>query len=759
MKKKLQLIKEMSKYLFYGILMQTLFFGVLLAHEGDAQSNFERNEVSLNLKEVSLNIQVKRATIKDLFVEIEKNTGFKFFYDKEILNTKTRFSLNKELSLYDLLVEISRESNLHFKQVNKNINVKSIPKEEVSEVVYQAVSVSGRVTSEDSPEGLPGVNVVIKGTSQGTVTDVEGNYQINVPSPESVLVFSSIGFVTEEVTVGSQSVINMTMIADITALEEVVVVGYGTQKRSDITGSVTSVPKERLSNLPVTNMMHAIQGTTAGLNIVQNSSVPGSESTIQVRGVNSINANTDPFIVLDGIPFFGKTNDINPNDIESIEILKDASAVAIYGTRGANGVILITTKRGKETDGKPRINYSGYFGTESMAHVLEPMDPDTYVQKYADYLIANNQSQTSVLPNAAEIDNYNAGVTTDWLDEATQSGEIQEHNLSISGGTENVQYYVSGSRLNQKGVVRGYEYKRTSFRTNVDAKITDYLKVGTSAFFTENNYDGGRANFLEAAAMSPYSVPFDENGEYVIYPMSPEQLFLNPLLGLTTDRLDRGRNLTGSGYAELSPGFVKGLKYRLNGSYIYNIDRTAEYRGRRYNDQSGTGNFSNTESSNWVLENILTYSKDFDKHHIDVTALYSAQEVNYFKSGAESRGFTNDALSYYNTDAGLTQTNYSEGNKYTLVSQMGRINYSYDSRYLLTLTARRDGYSAFGSNTNKYGVFPSMAIGWNIANESFIDNSNLINQLKLRFSYGQTGNQAIDVNQTASTARDRKSVV
>ena len=329
---------------------------------------------------------------------------------------------------------------------------------------------------------------------------------------------------------------------------------------------------------------------------------------------------------------------------------------------------------------------------------------------------------------------------------------FRQHNLSISGGNDNVQYYVSASRLNQKGVVKGYEYKRTSFRTNVDAKINDYLKVGTSAFFTENNYDGGRVNLLEATAMSPYSVPYDENGDYIIYPMSPEQLFKNPLLGLTVDRLDRGRNLTGSGYAEVTPGFLEGLKYRLNGSYIYNIDRTGRYSGRKANDLSGTANVSNAETSNWVVENILSYTKDIDKHHFDVTALYSAQEVDFFKSEATSRTFVNDALSYYNMDAGVSQSTKSEGDKYTLLSQMGRINYSYDSRYLFTLTARRDGYSAFGANTSKYGVFPSMAIGWNIANESFMNNSNVINQLKLRFSYGKAGNQAIDPNQTASTA-------
>lgn len=612
--------------------------------------------------------------------------------------------------------------------------------------------VGGTVTSADDNGPLPGVNVLVKGTTLGTTTDAEGKYSITVPDENSILVFSFIGYIPQEVSVGNQTTIDVSLAADIQQLSEVVVVGYGTQKRSDVTGSVVSVPKERLSNLPVTNLMHALQGTTAGLQIAQQSSVPGSSGTWQVRGVNSINANTSPFIVLDGVPFFGNTNDINPNDIASIEVLKDASAVAIYGTRGSNGVILITTKRGEQSDGTPTINFNAYAGVEDMAHKLKPMGPDTYVKKYADFLAANGITQTSVLPNAAEVENYNNGVTSDWLDEATQTGNIQEYNVSINGGTQKVQYYFSGTNLSQKGVVRGYQFKRTSIRSNLDAQLTDYLKVGMSGFFTDNNYDGGRVNLLNATAMSPYSVPTDASGKYIIYPMAPEQLFGNPLLGLTTDRADRGKNLTGNGYVELTPGFLKGFTYRLNGAYVYNIGRFAEYTGREANDQSGTARINNTESTNWVVENIINYSRDFNKHHIDFTGLYSAQKVNYFRTESSATGFINDALSYYDMLAGASKSANSEGNEYTLLSQMGRINYSYDGRYLLTLTARRDGYSAFGANNSKYGIFPSMAVGWNIHNENFMSSVNAVTQLKLRFSYGKTGNQAIDPNQTVTTA-------
>ena len=609
-------------------------------------------------------------------------------------------------------------------------------------------TITGSVTSSDGVP-LPGVTILVQGTSTGAVTDFDGTFSLEAPS-NAILEFSYIGFKTTTIAVDGRSTINVTLEEDLAQLDEVVVVGYGTQKRSDVTGSVSSVPEGRLENLPITNVTQAIQGTTAGLNITEGSSVPGSTGSIQIRGVNSINANTSPFIVVDGTPFYGSMNDINTRDIKSIEILKDASAVAIYGTRGSNGVILITTKRG--VSGKPSINYSVYTGLESIAHVLEPRSPEAYVKKYQDYMRARGLEQTGVLLNQAEIDNYNAGITTDWIDATTQAGSIQEHNLSIRGGNDEAKYFVSGSFLDQDGVIKGYSFKKVNLRTNLDVKVTDYLKVGLNAFFANNNTDGGRANLLNGSAMSPYSVPYDDNGNYLIFPMSPEQLWENPLLGLTTDRTQRNNNLSGTIFAELTPGFVEGLKYRINASYTSNPYHYANYKGRAANDQNGTANIVDSKENNWIIENILTYSKDFGKHHFDLTALYSAQKNEFFESNTTGVGFINDELSYNNIESAQNITASSQSWQSTLLSQMGRLNYSYDSRYLLTLTARRDGYSAFGANTSKYGVFPSVALGWNIHNENFLDGSDKVNQLKLRLSYGETGNQAVGVGQTATTA-------
>lgn len=611
--------------------------------------------------------------------------------------------------------------------------------------------ITGRVTSGDS--AVSNATVMVKGGTGATQTDVAGNFQITAVAG-ATLVISHIGYVTQEVRATNSGTVSIQLSPSATqSLNEVVVVGYGTQKRSDVTGSVASVPKSRLSQLPVTNVLQAIEGAVAGVTVTNSSSVPGSTPAVLVRGQNSLTATTGPFVVVDGIPLSktgGSINDINPNDIASMEILKDASAVAIYGVNGANGVILITTKRG--TAGKPVIRYSGYAGVDNIAHILKPRTAQEYLQKYADYLKQTNQTQTSPVPNAYELVNYTAGKTTDWIDETTNTGIIQDHNLSISGGSKDVKYFISGEYLNQKGVIKGYEYKRASIRSNLDINVTDFLTVGTSLFFANNNYDGGRVNLLLATAMSPYAQEYDANGNYSIYPMYPELLYTNPLLGLYTDQVNRSTNLNGNGYAEVKfGGFLRGLKYRLNAGYTYLPARTGSYTGRNANNTIGGASTFTSETNSYTIENLITYNKDWEKHHIDFTGLYSAQQRRYESINAGASGFINDLLSFNNLGAGSTQTSGSYADRYGLNSQMGRINYSYDSRYLFTVTVRRDGSSVFGANTSKHAVFPSVALGWNISNESFMKSSNLINSLKLRGSYGRSGNEGISVYKTITT--------
>lgn len=617
-------------------------------------------------------------------------------------------------------------------------------------------TVVGRVLDSKSIP-LPGATVKVDGLQQGTVADANGSFKITLNSP-ATLVVSFTGMVPKRVQVSSSnSQIEVNLADGGKQLNDVVIVGYGTQRRADVTGSVASVPKSRLSQLPVTNVLQALEGAVPGVNITTVSSVPGGQPVALVRGQNSITASSDPFIVVDGIPLSktgGTLNDINPNDIASMEILKDASAAAVYGTNGSNGVIIITTKRG--ASGKPVIRYSGYGGWENYAHKLEPRDPASFTQKYLDYLSQNNLKQQFTEPvyNNGERANYAAGKTVDWLNAVSQQGYMQNHNLSVQGGSEDVKYYISGDYLKQKGVLQGYQYQRVSFRSNLDINVTKFLTVGTSAYVTNNNYDGGRVNLLFATALSPYGNIYNPDGTFAIYPQAPEQLYTNPFLGLTTDVLNRSVNMVGNGYAEVKfGGILKGLKYRLNTSYNFLPTRKSTYSGRLANTPLGSAFTRNTETTSYTIDNLLYYVRDFDKSRIDFTGLYGAQRRRYVLTDAGATGFVNDALSYNNLIAGATPNVNSFSNRYALNYQMARLVYSYDQRYVATFTVRRDGSAVFGANTDKFGTFPSAALAWNISNEAFMKSVKFVNILKLRGSYGKAGNEAINVYGTITTDR------
>ena len=627
--------------------------------------------------------------------------------------------------------------------------------EQAVQDVQQAGVVKGQVTDKNG-EGVIGATVKVKDAATGTVTDFDGNFTLNVQG-SGILVVSYIGYLTKEVPFTVGQTLNISIEEDATALDEVVVVGYGVQKKSDVTGSVTSINKERLSKLPVTNVLQAVQGAAAGVTITQGSSIPGDAPSALVRGRNSINAGTGPYIVVDGIPISksgGSLNDINPNDIESMEILKDASATAIYGTNGANGVILITTKHGK--DGKPTVSYNAYVGVEDFAKKLDYCNGAQITQRYKDY-VAQNPGETmynDYVKNANEAEAQAAGKETDWLyDMISQTGIITDHNITVNGGAEKIKYFISGDYMSQKGVLKGFNYKRYSLRMNIDADVTDYLKIGTNSYIVSHNRDGGRVNFLMAEAMSPYGKVYDENGNYEQYPMYSETLFFNPMQYIDQDHERRQWNINLNAYAELNFGNIwkplDGLRYKFNFGYSYVPARENYYNGvEEFNNAGGYGYIWNAETQSRTVENILTYAKDIQKHHFDITLLYASSRKKYHSNSASGSKFINDELSWHNLGGGSTQTAGSYTDLYKTVSQMGRLNYSFDSRYLFTFTVRRDGSSVFGSD-NKYGTFPSVALGWNIANEKFMEKTqSWLNNLKLRLSYGKAGNEAIGVYET-----------
>ena len=626
--------------------------------------------------------------------------------------------------------------------------------EQAVQNVQQAGVVKGQVTDKNG-DAVIGATVKVKDSQVGTVTNFDGNFSLNVQKAGR-LVVSYIGYLTKEVAFTPGQTLNIEIEEDATALDEVVVVGYGVQKKSDVTGSVTSINKDRLSKLPVTNVLQAVQGAAAGVTISQGSSIPGDAPSALVRGRNSINAGTGPYIVVDGIPISksgGSLNDINPSDIESMEILKDASATAIYGTNGANGVILITTKHGK--DGKPSVSYNGYIGIEDFAHKMDFCNGSQITQRYKDY-VAQNPGETmynDFVKNQNEAEAQAAGRETDWLyDMVSQTGIIQDHNVTVNGGAEKIKYFISGDYMSQKGVLKGFNYKRYSLRMNIDADVTDYLKIGTNSYIVSHNRDGGRVNFLMAEAMSPYGKVFEDNGSYCIYPMYTESLFFNPMRDVNQDHERRQWNINLNGYADINFGNIwkplDGLRYKFNFGYSFVPRRENYYNGAEQNDLNGYGYIFNAETQSYTAENILTYAKDFGKHHFDLTALYASSRKKYHDNTAAASKFINDELLWHNLGGGGTQTAKSYTDLYTTVSQMGRLNYSYDSRYLFTFTVRRDGSSVFGED-NKYGTFPSVALGWNIANEKFMEKTQgWLNNLKLRLSYGKAGNEAIGVYET-----------
>ncbi|WP_177192156.1 TonB-dependent receptor [Chitinophaga arvensicola] len=693
----------------------------------------------------------KNVRVEKIFTIIRNQSGYTVVASREVLNKANPVTMKVENApIREFLDIMLKDQPLKYVIENKSIFIspKTENRHEENNEAPASTDVKGKVTDE-AGNPLPGVSVRVKGASQGVSTGTDGTYALHIPTDGPlVLLFSYLGMTPQEITVNGNGTFNIVMKASVEQQTEVVVVGYGTRKRSDVTGSIASVPKDRLKNLPVTNVLQSIQGTIPGVSVISNSSKPGSSPAFYMRGLKSINASNAPLIVLDGIPFNGTYNDINPNDVESIDLLKDVSASAIYGARGANGVILITTKKGKS--GKPVISYSGYAGPEYQANTVKQMNGEQYRTKNHWYNIQAGRPDAPDLPYITEQTNFaNGKPEVDWLKEIAQQGYIHSHELSISGGTEHVRYYVSGTFLKEQGNLKGFQYNRSSIRANIDANVTSWLKAGVNMFLVNNNQDGGKVTLFDANSLSPYGSLYNAAGDYEIYPIAPQTLYMSPLINLYNPGLNRNKNMTTSGYAEVAPNFIKGLKYRVNGSYSFRPLRTADYYGRKMGDMNGTASVQNVENKQWIVENLLTYSISRNKHALDFTGLYSAQQDEQTFAQLDANTFINDNLDFNNMKAAQVQKTTTSYTGSTLLSQMLRINYNYDSRYLLTATIRRDGYSGFGKS-NRYATFPSVAAGWNIQNEKFMAAVPVISQLKLRASYGMSGNQAVGPYRTLS---------
>ena len=600
----------------------------------------------------------------------------------------------------------------------------------------QQMTVTGKVTDSQTGETMPGVNILVVGTSIGSITDAAGMYSVTVTDRNATLRFSFIGYVAQEVALNGRSTVDVNLVSEVTGLDEVIVVGYGTQKKSDITGTVASIGKERLEKAPNISVAQGIQGAIPGL-MVQNTSAGAEPSLdIMVRGRNSIAANNSPLIVVDGIPYGGRLSDINPSDIESIEILKDASAAAIYGSRGANGVILITTKQGME--GAPTITYDGYVSMQQFTNV------PTYLDGPQFYDFKNERLAAGVTTSEKAM--YDAGEWVNWSDLATRQGLSHQHNLSISGGFGKTSYFVSGGIMNVKGIVINDDYLRSTGRFNLDTKITDWLTIGTRTQLTFSDKSGVAPSMYDVYIMNPLAVPYNEDGTLTIQPVADDPASANPLQEIQFANSDKSRRIVTNNYAIVDfSRLISGLNFRLNYGVTDGITRNNTYRGRDTYDgknAQGSASIDKNIDFNTVLENILSYKTEFGAHSLFATAVYSIQSDEWQSEEIDMEKFPNDLLTWYaGGQAGLIKPSF-DYIKSKLVSQMLRLNYSYLSRYLLTLTVRRDGYSGFGADS-KWGVFPSVALGWNLADESFFPFKDLFSQLKIRASYGLNGNQAV----------------
>lgn len=634
----------------------------------------------------------------------------------------------------------------------------------------QGRAISGKV-SDTGGNPLPGVSVTVKGTAQGAITDATGKFSTQAAN-NSTLVFSYIGYKAQEVKVSGQSTINVSMEEDAAALSEVIVVGYGSQKKSQTTGAISQVSAKQIQEMPITSLGQAMQGRVAGVDVSQSGSKPGSVPKILIRGRRSFNAGNDPLYVVDGIPLSAGYEDLNPSDIQSMEVLKDATATAIYGARGANGVVLVTTKRGA-VKGKTVVTFDTYGGVSKPLDKIQLFSGDEFAEYVREaYRATNNYKDangvavpTGVADAAADAKvavlggdpavaaGLAARRNTNYQDLILHNGVMQNHSLGVQGGNDKTQFYISGGFFQDKGISDGLDYTRMSLRANIDHNINSWLKVGLSSYTMYSVRNGENLNpYQFTIQQNPLGRPFDDNGNMIFSPTN-DALLTNPLAeivpGAQVDNTKRYR-IFNSLYTEVK--IMEGLKYRVNFGPDFTLARWGRFIGaatnaRKFGDPQASTR--NDFGFNWTLENIVTYNKTFaQKHNFGATLLQSIQRDNFERYTTDVQAVPAETQQFYNLgNAGSVLGVGSGLTQWTINSYMARINYDFNDKYLLTATMRRDGSSRFGENT-KYGNFPGIALGWNISNEAFMKQIPWLDLLKLRAGWGKVGNQGVAPYQT-----------
>lgn len=606
------------------------------------------------------------------------------------------------------------------------------------------------VNVSDNTGPLIGANVVLKGTSNGSITDLDGNAIIeNVPK-DGVIIVSYIGYISKEISISGKTELKVTLAEDSETLDEVVVVGFGSARKKDVTGSVARVDATKYSMQANTSAIEMLRGSVSGVNASVSDPRPGANNAINIRGNRSLQGSNSALIVVDGMIYNGNLSDISPSDIESIDILKDVSSSAIYGSKGSNGVIMITTKKGKTE--KPTINVNAYLGFQDYASKLDMETPEEYLEKRKMYInmqryrgltTTEDPNNPKTFLTVYEYEMYEKGQTVNGLELIKQNSLIQNYDLSVSGKTDKTNYYLSGNFGINNGIIKGDNYKHYSFRSNIETHITDWFKVGVQAAFTGRDQSGNPADRQWATLLSPYAKIYYDDGELTNSPMYGDTGRANPLMPLRTDRYMLNQQLLGNFSAELKLPFLEGFSYTVNWMNRINLGKdyafTPEYKREGMNNEASAYK-SELNNYDYTLDNIVKYARTFGIHALDITGLYSYTRNTYSQTTASANTFPLDVLGYNNLQMAKNQYANSYANASSEIGIMGRINYRLMDRYLLTATYRRDGASKFAKN-KRWANFPSVALGWVLSEEDFIKNISWIDMLKTRLSWGMAGNQ------------------
>ncbi|WP_138476555.1 SusC/RagA family TonB-linked outer membrane protein [Dyadobacter bucti] len=753
------LFRRIAGRILFTLLIFLCFLTNLQASGG--QGRFK------NMKETKVTLYFTNAPLLEFIRKVEAETPFRFTFDEQDALYKIPISVRaRNESLDKVLARVSSSTRLEFKQVNNNIHVRlrdfTGQGPSVTSEGFSAIDITGKVTN-DKGEGLPGVTILEKGTTNGTATDVNGSFSINTVNSNPVLVISYVGFQTQEVVVNSQTVFSITLKEDIKALEEVVVIGYGAVERKDLTGSVSSVSAKDIKDLPVARIDQALLGKVPGVQVIPITGEPGAAPQIRIRGVGSISAGSGPLYVVDGFPI-DNIQSLNPNDIESMDILKDASATAIYGSRGANGVIIINTKRGKA--GKTKISFDTYTGWQQVMKRPQFLNAREQAQYYYDgirnrnidndYDVSGPHENWTLKVPQTPLDVLSGKNTydVDALDAVLRTAPQSQYQLSAAGGTEMVRFALSGEYLNQEGIILNSDFNRYSLRGNIDARLTKKLmvKMNMNASMTDSRSitasgGGGGENegvIAQAGSAMPYYPLFNPDGSYFVYNnIDASTVLLNPVavaneINARQKRVRMLANVTG----EYS--FTDNLKLNVM------VGATTEYlKGMKFRPSlpaffggPAVGSDNTSNMLNWITETTLNYVKSFGKHNITGLAGFTSQKENFQTNSLNSNRYPNNLVPTLSAVSGILTGGSSDEGEWSLVSYLGRFNYNYNSKYYLTASIRTDGSSRFGSE-NKYGLFPSAAVAWRISDENFLKDVRFLNELKLRGTYGETGNNNI----------------